>query len=79
MTDNRYSPVRFTRGPLGVVRADDPNRFVERTVTKGDTGELIVEGELPFTIPDGWLLVVVDFDEELYAPVHESMIEAVTS
>jgi hypothetical protein len=72
MSEIRTSPVRFAKGPLGLVTADEPYHFVEQTVNEGDVGELIVQGELPFTIPDGWVLVRVG---DLYAPVHPSQIE----
>jgi hypothetical protein len=70
----RTSPIRFTRGPLGLVRADAPYHFVEETVGPGDTGDLIVEGDLPFTVPEGYVLVRVG---DLYAPVDPGMIEPV--
>lgn len=68
----RTVPVRFNHGPLGLVDAARPHRFVERTVNAGDVGRLIVEGTPPFDVPDGWLLVKVD---ELYCPVHPAAID----
>jgi hypothetical protein len=76
MSEIRTSPVRFLGGPLGLVTADEPYRFVEQTVGEGDLGELIVQGELPIAVPDGWVLVRVG---DLYAPVHPSSVERVAA
>lgn len=72
----RTTPVRFTLGPLGLVSADSPYKFAEEVVNEGDHGDMIVQGELPFSVPEGWVLVKVG---ELYAPVHPGMVEAVRS
>ncbi len=72
----RTKRVRFTVGPLGCLRPTTPlGRFDERSVAEGEEGDLIVEGELPFEVPEGYVLVRVEGD--LYAPVHPGMIEVV--
>lgn len=76
MSEVRTTPVRFKIGPIGLVTADNPYKFVERTANVGDVGEMIVQGELPFTVPDGYVLVKVD---DLYAPVDPAMVEVVVS
>lgn len=68
--------VRFTMDSLGLVTRDDPLHFHPRTVGTGDEGILIPDDEYPFSVPDGWILVQVD---DLYAPVHPSMIEEIES
>jgi hypothetical protein len=49
-----------------------PYRFAADIAAPGDTGELLVQGTPPFSVPEGWLLVQVG---ELWAPVHPSHIE----
>ncbi len=69
----RTTPVRFTTGSIGLVSADDPYHFIEHTAEVGDHGQLIVQGDLPFSVPEGYVLVRVG---SFYAPVDPSMIEA---
>jgi hypothetical protein len=78
VSDRRTTPVRFTK-PCGLVRADNPTRFVDAIAEPGAMGELLVQGTPPFSVPEGWLLVHVGFDDdniELWAPVHPVHIEA---
>jgi len=70
----RTVPVRFTHGPLGLVDAAEPYRFQEGVVNVGDVGELIVEGELPLEVPEGWSLVKVG---ELYCPTWAATLEVI--
>jgi len=70
--ERRYRRVRFTFPALGLVSADEPRRFVERTVGIGDEGLLLVEGDPPFETAEGYVLVKVD---DLWAPVDPAMIE----
>lgn len=72
-TAMRTVPVRFNHpGPLGLIDPAEPYRFVEQHVGEGDEGELIVEGDLPFEVPEGWALVKVG---ELYCPVHPACLD----
>ena len=72
----RTVPVRFVHGryPLGLIDAAEPYRFVEAVVKSGDVGELIVEGPLPFAVPEDWALVKVG---ELYCPTHPATLEVI--
>jgi hypothetical protein len=70
----RTVPVRFTHGPLGLIDAANPYRFADPIVNVGDVGELIVEGELPFAVPEDWALVKVG---ELYCPTHPATLEVI--
>lgn len=77
----RTARVRFTTGPLGLVRADSPYHFVDEVVDVGDEGAMCVEGDLPLDVPEGYVLVKAEVTAAdgaaLYAPVHPSMVEAV--
>lgn len=63
--------VRFTKGPLGLVRLDNQLVFVsERFANAGDEGTV---SELISQL-DGWYYI--DMGDELYCPVHPHLIEA---
>lgn len=74
MNETAYEPgtkVRFTAGPLGLIRLDSPYKFVPETVSEGDEGEIVTSED---QMPEGWLLVRVG--DDLYCPVHPGMVEA---
>lgn len=73
----RTSPVRFL-ATVGLIDGEvSAYKFHERVVEPGEFGDLIVEGDLPFEVPEGWVLVRVEHEGHfLYAPVHPEMIES---
>jgi hypothetical protein len=70
--------VRFTRGPLGLVKGDTPlGKFEPETVESGDTGVVVDLPENHAALPEGWIAVAPDkhWGTELYAPVHPWMLD----
>lgn len=62
--------VRFTSGPLGLVRCPEDTCFTAESVAVGDVGVYL--GEHPLLDEPGWHLVAVG---ALLCPCHESMFE----
>ncbi len=80
MADETFDPgtrVRITSGAIGTVLLHEPYRFTPYIASEGDTGEVY---SAPGAMPDGWLLVHLDHRDDdgndLYAPVHPSMVAA---
>lgn len=55
--------VRFLSPPVGIVRPENPFRFVFNEVMAGDVGAMIVEGPVPIDPPDGWVVVLLHDSE----------------
>jgi hypothetical protein len=71
--------VRFTRGPLGLVKGNTPlGKFERECVHKGDLGRVVKRGSWN-PPPEGWLYVQPDeyMHTDLTVPVHPAMIERV--
>lgn len=63
--------VKFTKDSLGCIHLDSPTRFVEQVVGKDNIG--MVVDPPGWTGVEGWILV--HLEDDLYCPVHPSMVE----
>lgn len=84
MESQTFTPgarVRFTRGPLGLLEAENDHRFAAETANIGDEGDYVgphVNGELA---AQGWHVVRVELEAAgatvvRFAPVHTSQFAA---
>jgi hypothetical protein len=73
--------VRITQGAIGTILLHDPYHFTPYIASEGDTGT-VYSGK-PGAMPEGWLLVRLEHKDDdgndLYAPVHPSMVETVNA
>lgn len=56
---SRTVGVRFLKPPAGIVRPENPYRFVSHEVFDGTVGAMIVEGPVPIEPPPGWVVVLL--------------------
>jgi hypothetical protein len=64
--------VLFLVGPVDLVHGWKPTAVVRKTAEVGDVGAMVVEGEVPFEPPDGFVLVRV---HNLWAVVPPEAVE----
>jgi hypothetical protein len=65
--------VRFTTGPLGLIKHPTQSKFEDESVNAGDEGSYI--GPHPRFDEEGWHLVAVG--DKLLCPCHHSQFEVV--
>lgn len=71
------SAVKFTRGPLGLIREDTPSgSFEPETVKAGDTGTYVGPHPYQDLADHDWHMI--DVGNDLTCPCHSSQFEVVT-
>jgi hypothetical protein len=72
-------PVRFTRGPLGLLESEGDFRFAPETVSAGDSGQYVGPHADAKLAEQGWHTIRVELEGELvrFCPCHEGQFEAV--
>jgi len=56
---DRVIGVRFLKVPTGIVRPENPFRFVDHEVLADDVGAMITEGPTPIEPPPGWKVILL--------------------
>ncbi len=58
--------VRLLTQPVGIVRPENPFRFLSHEVASDEVGAMIVEGPLPIDPPEGWVVVLLQDSDQRY-------------